>query len=478
MKSNYKIIVLISFFLLLLSIGSSISYFVVSMNSMEKQLKTQSLPLSIDNIYTEIQKHMIEPYLVSSMMANDTFLKDWLVNDEKNTLKIQRYLDSIKNKYGMLATFLVSDKSKNYYTENGFIEKITKENSNNQWYFTFKALEEKHEINLDVNDHISKSVIMFINFKIFDDSFHYIGATGVGIKISYIKEMLQRFRNNYKLKVMFLDKEGNIILSENNNYNIDQNIANIDEYKEKKNAILQNSTNQLEYSYKSSKYILSTKYIKELDIYLLVEAKVNDFTQGTKKNFYINLTISLLFTLIIATIIIKIFRDSNNKLEHLAKFDDLTNLSNRRNFYSILEKYISLSKRTMEPICVLFIDIDNFKEINDNYGHKIGDEVLQEIASILKANSRDSDICARWGGEEFVVSFMNTNLETSYIIANKIRAIIEHSVKLRTLASKSITISAGVTLYEHTESIDNFVARADNAMYEAKHSGKNKVCKA
>jgi len=478
MKSNYKIIILISFFLLLLSIGSSISYYMVSMNSMEKQLKSQSLPLSIDNIYTDIQKHIIEPYLVSSMMANDTFLKDWLLNDEENTLKIQRYLDSIKNKYGMLATFLVSEKSQNYYTEDGFIEKISKQHSVNKWYFTFKKLEEKHEINLDLNDKISKSVIMFINFKIFDDSFHYIGATGVGIKISYIKEMLQRFRNNYKLKVMFLDKKGNIILSENNDYNIHENIENLTEYKKQKNAILQNSTNQIEYIYNNSKYILSTKYIKELDIYLLVEAKVDDFTESTKRNFYINLIISLLLTFIIAIIILKIVKDYNKKLEHLAKFDDLTKLSNRRNFYSILEKYISLSKRTMDPICLIFIDIDNFKEVNDRYGHKIGDEVLKEVSNILKINSRDSDICARWGGEEFVISLMNTDLESSYIIANKIKSIIENSIKLKTFAKKSVTISAGVTLYEHTESIDNFVARADNAMYESKNSGKNRVCKA
>jgi len=477
LKSNYKIIILISFFLFLLSIGSSISYYMVSMNSMEKQLKSQSLPLSIDNIYTDIQKHIIEPYLVSSMMANDTFVKDWLVNDEQNTLKIQRYLDSIKNKYKMLATFLVSEKSQNYYTQNGFIEKITKQNSVNQWYFTFKALEEKHEINLDLNDNISQSVIMFINFKIFDDEFHYIGATGVGIKISYIKEMLQRFRNNYKLKVVFLDKEGNIILSESNDYNIHQNIADKEEYKEIKNTILQNSTKQIEYIYNGSKYILNTKYIKELDIYLLVKAKVDDFTQSTKNNFYINLSISLFLTLIIAIIIIKIIKDSNSKLEHLAKFDDLTKLSNRRNFYSLLEKYISLSERTMDPICILFIDIDNFKGINDSYGHKVGDEVLQEIATILKTNSRDSDICARWGGEEFVVSLMNTNLETSYIIANKIRTIIENSVKLKILTNRSVSISAGVTLYQHKESIDNFVARADNAMYKAKHNGKNRICK-
>jgi len=180
MKSNYKIVILVSFFLMLLSVGSSISYYMVSMNSMEKQLKTQSLPLSVDNIYTDIQKHIIEPYLVSSMMASDTFMKDWLINEEKNTLKIQKYLDSVKNRYGMLVSFLVSNKTQNYYTQDGFIEKIDRNNLINKWYFDFKNTEQNHEINLDLNDNISDSVIMFINFKILDDNFHYLGATGVG----------------------------------------------------------------------------------------------------------------------------------------------------------------------------------------------------------------------------------------------------------------------------------------------------------
>jgi len=477
MKSNYKIVVLISFFLLLLSVGSSLSYYMVSMKSMKKQLKTQSLPLSVDNIYTDIQKHIIEPYLVSSMMASDTFMKDWLVNEEENTLKITKYLDSIKNRYGMLVSFLVSEKSQNYYTQNGLVEKVSNENSINKWYFDFKELEKNHEINLDLNNNISDSVIMFINFKILDDNFNYLGATGVGIKISYINEMLKRFRTKYKLKVMFLDKSGNVILAESHKYGTVENIDQREEYTKLKELILANEASQIEYKYNNSNYILNTKYIEELDIHLLVEAKLDDFTQDTRKNFYINFAISLLFTFIIAIIIIKIIRDYNKKLEHLAKHDALTNISNRRNFRDALEHYIALSKRNQEPLALLFLDIDNFKTVNDKYGHAVGDVVLKEVAHILKTNSRDSDICARWGGEEFVLGFMDTDIDTSYEIAEKIRRILEANTKLQDLVGNSITISGGITLYDKKESIDNFISRADSAMYEAKDAGKNKIVK-
>jgi diguanylate cyclase (GGDEF)-like protein len=444
---------------------------------MEKQLKTQSLPLSIDNIYTDIQKHIIEPYLVASMMANDTFMKDWLIHKEGDTLKIQKYLDSIKNRYDMLVSFLVSEKSQNYYTQNGLIEKMDKSSKNNKWYYKFKELEQKSEINLDLNHNISSSTIMFINFKILDDNFNYLGATGVGIKISYINKMLERFRRNYKLKVMFLYKNGNIILSENHQYGTIKNIRESEKYNNLKEFILSNESNQIEYIQKKSKYILNTKYIKELDIHLLVEAKLDDFTQDTKQNFYISLIISLLLTLIITIIIIKIVRDNNKKLNKLAMYDLLTDIPNRRNFENRLHECIEISRRDSKELTLLFMDIDNFKSINDRFGHKVGDEILKHIAYILKTNIYDNDFCARFGGEEFVLLFQNRNIDELYELAEKISSTLKDDTKITTLLGHGITASTGITTYEQGDSADDFIVRADRAMYKAKDEGKDRIIK-
>jgi len=473
MTSNYRVVILITFFLLVLSIGSSVSYYLISLNSTEKQLKTQSLPLSLDNIYTDIQKHIIEPYLVSSMMANDTFMHDWIKNEEDNSQKIQKYLESIKTKYGMLVTFLVSQKSQNYYTQDGLIEKVLRTNPTNAWYFKFKDIQAKHEINLDLNENITDSIIMFINFKILDVNSNFLGATGVGIKIEYIHEMLKMFKKKYKLKVMFLDKDGNVILSEGQDYNSIENISSIKEYEEIKKQILSQTTSQLEYVSQGSTYILNTKYIKELDIHLLVEARVDDFTQSTRNNFYINLAISLILTLIIATIITNIIKKHNKNLEKIAEFDTLTNMPNRHNFTTTLNRYISITNRSRDPLSLLFIDIDDFKNVNDRYGHNVGDKVLVAFADILKAHTRDEDICARWGGEEFVIGFLNTDLTAAAAIADKLRLLLQNSEKLQKLLGKEVTISAGVTSYVNTDTLDSLILRADNAMYKAKNNGKN-----
>ena len=100
MNLNYRIVLIITFLLMVLSVSMSVINYVVSLQSTQKQLAERSLPLTVDNIYTEIQKHIIEPNLVSSMMAHDTFLKAWLIHDEADVNKISKYLETIKNKFG------------------------------------------------------------------------------------------------------------------------------------------------------------------------------------------------------------------------------------------------------------------------------------------------------------------------------------------------------------------------------------------
>ncbi|HEX5329039.1 cache domain-containing protein [Sulfuricurvum sp.] len=213
-KNNFYIVITISVLMIALSISISFINFMVSLHSTEADLKTRSLPLTVDNIYTEIQKHVIEPNLVASMMAHDTFLQDWLINDEQNSDKITRYLETINNKYGMFVAFLVSEKTQSYYTQNGFLEHLDPSKPDNEWYFKFKKLQGDNEINLDFNNNLENSLIMFINHKIYDNDYHLVGATGIGLKISYINDMLKRFRQEYNFTVIFVNEEGKIILSE------------------------------------------------------------------------------------------------------------------------------------------------------------------------------------------------------------------------------------------------------------------------
>ncbi|WP_320034644.1 sensor domain-containing diguanylate cyclase [Halarcobacter sp.] len=473
-KSKYKIVFIITTLLIALSVSISVINYVVSLNNAQNQLKNQSLPLSLDNIYTDIQKSIIQPYLVSSLMANDTFVQDWLVNEEKNSDKIIRYLEAIKNKYNMFNAFLVSDKTRNYYTQNGFIETIDETNKNNQWYFQFKNIEEKHEINLDFNEHLSNNMIMFINYKIFDHNYHFLGATGVALKISYIDDLLKSFRLKHKFIVTFFNEDGKIVLSERN-INKHRNINDYKVLKNYKEFILSKKPNTIEYEKEGHKYILNTKYISELNLYLTVEANLDDFTQDVQKVFYLNLFGSISVTFIISLFIFFIIKNYSKKLEYLSTYDSLTKIPNRRTFEEKLTAQILLQKRRDNDIGLIFLDIDNFKNINDKLGHQKGDEVLKRIATVLNENIRQTDLIARWGGEEFIIALIDSSLEDSKLICEKLRKAIEDDLELTNLCSYNVTASFGLTMVNSTDTKENLLLRVDNAMYKSKNEGKNKI---
>lgn len=472
MNSKYKTVITISALIFILSIVISIINYNVALKNAHNQLKNQSLPLTLDNIYTDIQKNIIEPYLVSSMMANDTFVQDWIVHDEESADKISKYLETIKNKYNMFNTFLVSEFTKNYYTQDGFIEKISQENSHNQWYYNFKATTKKHEINLDTNKNLSNNLIMFINYKILDNNFKYLGATGVAIKISYISEMLRNFRINHKFTVSFVNPQGKIVLAEDTLKEY-KNIQNIPEFSKLKDQILLKNSQFIEYNKKSQNHILSTKYIPELDLYLLVDANLDDFTKDVKNMFYFNIIISLLIAIIVSFIILFIIRGYSSKLEFLSHNDVLTAISNRRDFEEKLQQQIKIHRRKQETLALIFLDIDNFKTINDNFGHNTGDEVLKQTAHILKNTIRSTDLIARWGGEEFTIALVDVNSNELESIMEKIRISLETDQTLFKLVNYSITASLGVSILKQSDTLHSFITRADEQMYHAKKNGKN-----
>ncbi|MBL0708011.1 MAG: diguanylate cyclase [Sulfurimonas sp.] len=170
---------------------------------------------------------------------------------------------------------------------------------------------------------------------------------------------------------------------------------------------------------------------------------------------------------------------AKKELEVLVSTDFLTKLHNRRHLYEAVPHLIAASKRDAKNLSLVMLDIDKFKNINDKYGHDVGDDVIVLLAQILQEFTRKSDIVFRWGGEEFLVILLNTSAEGGYIISEKIRSAIENiAVDVGNSKTLHFTVSAGVTSfkYDKDKDIDSTIKRADNGLYMAKTSGRNKVC--
>ncbi|MES0371623.1 MAG: diguanylate cyclase [Mariprofundaceae bacterium] len=166
---------------------------------------------------------------------------------------------------------------------------------------------------------------------------------------------------------------------------------------------------------------------------------------------------------------------SEEKLKHLATTDELTGTLNRRSIYMNAKQGLAQAKRHDRFLCLLMIDIDHFKQINDTYGHHAGDEALKAIVGICQSTIRDADLLGRWGGEEFVILLPDTELKPAQLLAERLRLAVEESGVILTGKKTPLTISIGVAQFDRKEDFDSLIQRADKALYVAKDSGRNRV---
>jgi diguanylate cyclase (GGDEF)-like protein len=169
---------------------------------------------------------------------------------------------------------------------------------------------------------------------------------------------------------------------------------------------------------------------------------------------------------------------NNNQLEQLLMIDEKTGLFNFREFQRRLSDEWNRAERYGAPLSVIFLDLDDFKSINDTLGHQAGDLALQEFATLVSGGARGSDVAARYGGEEFAIILPHTDGEMGLRVAERILAAVREFVFLEETKPTRITVSAGVATYSSgagIDSMDALVRAADRALYKAKDAGKDRV---
>ncbi len=166
----------------------------------------------------------------------------------------------------------------------------------------------------------------------------------------------------------------------------------------------------------------------------------------------------------------------NSELERLAYYDTLSGLFNRRAILAKLDEWLHIVKRYDDRLSVVMLDLDDFKQVNDTFGHRAGDRVLADIAGLLRRSVRQTDFCGRYGGDEFLMILPQTDVAGAAILAERMRAAIDgcpmHGPKADTF---KITASLGAAEYCDGDDEDLLVGRADTALYRAKDGGRNRV---
>jgi diguanylate cyclase (GGDEF)-like protein len=181
---------------------------------------------------------------------------------------------------------------------------------------------------------------------------------------------------------------------------------------------------------------------------------------------------------LITSIIIGVlkYQKALREIKDIALTDRLTGVNNRRYFDTYIQKIFPLMKRMDRAFHYVIMDIDNFKMLNDTYGHHAGDVVLKQVATLINGNVRDEDCFSRFGGEEFVMILSNARQREIKKVIDRLRRKVEDMVIIYNNKPIKVTLSIGVTRYERNDEVKDLLLKADKALYEAKSTGKNKVC--
>lgn len=171
----------------------------------------------------------------------------------------------------------------------------------------------------------------------------------------------------------------------------------------------------------------------------------------------------------------KILQDLNETLKIASTQDPLTGLFNRRLMITRLENEAALARRRLKPFSILMIDVDHFKRVNDDFGHATGDAALIGIANTLTSALRVSDVCSRWGGEEFLIMLPDTTALGAEEIAHRLRVNMQNLRVEELPEDRKLTLSIGIAEHVPLEKLDDAIKRADDALYAAKNAGRNRV---
>lgn len=451
-----------------------IGYF-VSKKAIRDAIIEQDLPLTSSNIYSEIQKDLVRPVLISSTMAHDTFLRDWVLRGERNVGEMSRYLMEVRHRYGAFSSFFVSEKSGLYYTGEGVLKRVRPDEPRDAWYYRVRGMKEDYEINVDPDMANADALTIFINYRVFDFKGDYLGATGIGLTVDAVSRLIAEYQERFRRTIYFVDAQGRVVQLGTGRAGQGTDLHAAPGLGPLIDGILREPRGSRQFQAGGDSHILHFNYLPELKWYLFVEQNESAALAGIRRTLFVNLSISLAVTLVVVFLTHLALARYQSRIEEMASTDKLTGLLNRHAFAILAVKLLAEHRREPRPVAVLLADIDRFKEINDRHGHLAGDAVLEAVAQVLQRRLRASDLAVRWGGEEFLLLLKGCELDEARRIAEDLRQAVAASPVAAGKLAIPVTISIGVSQFDGRESMDRLIGRADEALYAAKHGGRNRV---
>lgn len=448
---------------------SLISYF-VAQKAVVEQITQSTLPLTSDNIYSEIQRDLMRPLFTSSLMAHDTFVRDWALAGEKDVDAMQRYLAEIQTKYQAITSFYVSENTRNYYHSSGLLRKVKEGVAIDEWFFRVKNAADEYEINIDHDTADPTRLTVFINYKVYDFNNNLIGVTGLGLSLEEVQHLIEEYQSKYNRLVYFVNRDGELTLRSKSYHSFGKTFSQPEFKQLIEHEYGQTQQIGFQYSAEGQHVYVNLRYIPEFDWYVAIEQINGDREQQLLDSLYFNITISIIISFFVLTISYLTIAGYQKRLEQMATIDKLSGAYNRHGFDIVFKQNQLQVERNRSYFSGILLDIDFFKKINDSHGHIVGDNIIREVADLLRSQLRGSDILCRWGGEEFLILLPECDLDSAQKLAEKMRvSFTNHAFS----HNEELTASFGVAQFVDSEC--DWIQQLDNALYQAKKSGRNQV---
>lgn len=455
-------------------LATTLASYYTSRESLQQAITATELPLVSNAVYSDIRNDLIRPVQVSRAIANDVFLHEWINHGEQDVKILSRFLTGIQKQYLTTSAFFVSNRTQIYYDQNGVFERMEPGHDSSAWFYRFREGQQPWEVVIDRG-----RSTLFINFRVLDDQGTFQGVAGVGITLAQVLKMIDSYQRRYDRTIYFIDNQRQLVLAGEEVYKNLTRATPIEEVSSLKGlSQLLSPTTDGTYRYDSEgeQHFVNIRHIDELDWLLFVDKHDSGLLVPLQRTLWINLFVCFSVTVMVLGIIGWMTRRYLQRIEELVGLDALTNLFNRRGFTLVAEQALLENRRHNSSLCTMVLDLDHFKLINDKYGHLGGDAVLRAFAGQLKRVIRASDIVSRWGGEEFVIIVANTTIDTSRVLAEKIRMHTQALAIEYEGSRLAITVSIGVACWQQGETLEQLIGRADQALYSAKHAGRNQIC--
>jgi len=443
---------------------------------------TQKQQEAIMPLFSLITSEIIRPITVSQYMSSDPFLLNYIQQDTIDNDVVFNYITSVSNKFNTLS-FIALDKHQRLIDSENKVTNLDSEDA--EWYHRLKTID-KTEFT-DFGD--AENPHLFFDVKMFNKKQEFLGFVGLAVDLDHFSQQFKEFKKSFGFEVYFIDENDHITLSSSQlmkttSHHRRENLTNINElewFQNYQRAKQNNTENSLEsnenntiFNFSNDDLIISQIPLKELNWRVFIVAPPVTKQSAYWQLFIQKLIIFLLVSFALYYIFTLCIRNFRTDLVKDSETDYLTQLPNRS---FIHWKYSQLSTE-YEHVSVVIADIDNFKILNDTYGHLFGDDVLKVIAKELSKNLRNIDLIGRWGGEEFLFILPDTNAQQAQEIVDRIRLNIARIPFTPSSTSKkfNVTVSFGVSDSNLANvELEEILIRADQALYRAKRNGRNQV---